>query len=243
MATISLCDDVGTERQELRRFLEALPGLEEYALQVVEYASGDELLVDLENGRQQYDLILLDIVMEPLTGMETARQIRALGLDLPLIFLTSSPDFALESYDVGAAGYLLKPPAGEKLVGLLKKHLSPPERPRVCVQSGRRKRYLYLDEIVFAESENHRIRIHLASGEKVLCGEKLGDFAARLDGRFLRCHQSYLVNMSYIADVGEDFILKDGRSVHIRTRERKAMADAYYRFFVEQTLKTRGGSL
>lgn len=239
MAVLALCDDVGTERQALRRLLERLPGLEEYQLQVAEYASGNDLLADLENG--QMDLILLDIVMEPPDGMETARQIRALGLDVPLIFLTASPDFALESYDVDAAGYLLKPPAAEKLAALLKKHLAPPARPRVCVQSGRRKRYLYLDEIVFAESENHRIRIHLSDGEKVMCGEKLGDFAARLDGRFLRCHQSYLVNMAHIADVGEDFILKDGRRVHIRTRERKAMADAYYRFFVEETLGAEGG--
>ena len=244
MASIALCDDVSAERQELRQLLHTLPGLEkEYQLQVTEYGAGDSLLLDLEQGRKTFDLILLDIVMEPMNGMETARRIRALGIDVPLVFLTASPNFALESYDVGAAGYLLKPPAEEKLLALLKKHLTPPERPRVCVQSGRRKRYLYLDEIVFAESENHHIRIHLASGERVKCGEKLGDLASRLDERFLRCHQSYLVNMSYIADVGEDFILKDGRCVHIRTREHKAMADAYYRFFVAQTLGTGGGGL
>ena len=214
MAVLALCDDVGTERQALRRLLERLPGLEEYQLQVAEYASGNDLLADLENG--QMDLILLDIVMEPPDGMETARQIRALGLDVPLIFLTASPDFALESYDVDAAGYLLKPPAAEKLAALLKKHLAPPARPRVCVQSGRRKRYLYLDEIVFAESEHHRIRIHLSDGEKVMCGEKLGDFAARLDGRFLRCHQSYLVNMDYICRADRQFELTTGEVVLIR---------------------------
>ncbi len=97
-----------------------------------------------------------------------------------------------------------------------------------------------MEEIAFAESDNHSIRIHLINGEKVVCGGKLGDLAAQLDSRFLRCHQSYLVNMEHIADVGEDFILKDGRRVHIRTRERKAMADAYYRFFVEHTLCKRG---
>ena len=186
-------------------------------------------------------LAFLDIEMPGGDGFSLAAYMEERHQGLPYVFLTGHADFALESYDVDAAGYLLKPPAAEKLAALLKKHLAPPARPRVCVQSGRRKRYLYLDEIVFAESEHHRIRIHLSDGEKVMCGEKLGDFAARLDGRFLRCHQSYLVNMAHIADVGEDFILKDGRRVHIRTRERKAMADAYYRFFVEETLGAEGG--
>ena len=186
-------------------------------------------------------LAFLDIEMPGGDGFSLAAYMEERHPGLPYVFLTGHADFALESYDVDAAGYLLKPPAAEKLAALLKKHLAPPARPRVCVQSGRRKRYLYLDEIVFAESEHHRIRIHLSDGEKVMCGEKLGDFAARLDGRFLRCHQSYLVNMAHIADVGEDFILKDGRRVHIRTRERKAMADAYYRFFVEETLGAEGG--
>ena len=55
-----------------------------------------------------------------------------------------------------------------------------------------------------------------------------------LDQRFLRCHQSFLVNMRYIADVEEDFILKDGTIVPIRIRQRKAIADEYYRFFCKE---------
>ena len=162
---------------------------------------------------------------------------------MPIIFLTTSPDFAVESYDVEAAGYLLKPLQEEKLQKLLERVLIQPDKQRVCVRSNRRHRYLFLEEILFIESDNHSIRIHLASGEVIGSSEKLGELATRLDERFLRCHQSFLVNMEHIADVNEDFVLKDGRAIPIRIRDRKVMADTYYRFFVEYALTVKGGEV
>lgn len=236
MIQIAICDDIPTERDQFRSLLHSFSDMEEsFCFELTEYASGEALLIDLEED-ERFDLIVLDIYMERLNGMETAWQIRKNGVDTPLVFLTASKDFALESYDVNAAGYLLKPVKLEKLAVLLKRLLTPPEKPRICVQSGRRRRYLFLEEIIYAESENHNIRIHLRSGETIGCAEKLGDLEQRLDGRFLRCHQSYLVNMNYVADVEEDFVLKDGRRIPIRTRQRRDIADAYYRFFVKDTL-------
>ena len=168
--------------------------------------------------------------------METARKIRQRGIQTPLVFLTATPDFALESYDVHAFGYLLKPVSEEKLTALLRRLLGHYDRPRVCVQWERQKRYLFLDEIIYVESQNHTIHIHLSSGEVLDSKEKLGDLESLLDERFLRCHQSFLVNMSYIADVDGDFILKDGTKIPIRIRQRKAIAEEYYRFFVKHTL-------
>ena len=179
MGFIALCDDREAERKAVCRLLCSMTKLrQDFRLEVIEYGSGESLLLDLETDRWDFQLVLLDIVMKPLSGMETARQIRAMGRNVPIAFLTTSPDYALESYDVGAAGYLLKPVAQEKLAALLRKVLTPPDKPRVCVQAGRRRRYLFLEEIAFAESDNHSIRIHLTNGEKVVCGGKLGDLAA-----------------------------------------------------------------
>ena len=162
MGFIALCDDREAERKAVCRLLCSMTKLrQDFRLEVIEYGSGESLLLDLETDRWDFQLVLLDIVMKPLSGMETARQIRAMGRNVPIAFLTTSPDYALESYDVGAAGYLLKPVAQEKLAALLRKVLTPPDKPRVCVQAGRRRRYLFLEEIAFAES-----------------GGKLGDLAA-----------------------------------------------------------------
>lgn len=186
MGFIALCDDREAERKAVCRLLCSMTKLrQDFRLEVIEYGSGESLLLDLETDRWDFQLVLLDIVMKPLSGMETARQIRAMGRNVPIAFLTTSPDYALESYDVGAAGYLLKPVAQEKLAALLRKVLTPPDKPRVCVQAGRRRRYLFLEEIAFAESDNHSIRIHLTDGEKVVCGGKLEVQAARGEGRLV----------------------------------------------------------
>ena len=186
MGFIALCDDREAERKAVCRLLCSMTKLrQDFRLEVIEYGSGESLLPDLETDRWDFQLVLLDIVMKPLSGMETARQIRAMGRNVPIAFLTTSPDYALESYDVGAAGYLLKPVAQEKLAALLRKVLTPPDKPRVCVQAGRRRRYLFLEEIAFAESDNHSIRIHLTDGEKVVCGGKLEVQAARGEGRLV----------------------------------------------------------
>ena len=186
MGFIALCDDREAERKAVCRLLCSMTKLRQgFRLEVIEYGSGESLLLDLETDRWDFQLVLLDIVMKPLSGMETARQIRAMGRNVPIAFLTTSPDYALESYDVGAAGYLLKPVAQEKLAALLRKVLTPPDKPRVCVQAGRRRRYLFLEEIAFAESDNHSIRIHLTDGEKVVCGGKLEVQAARGEGRLV----------------------------------------------------------
>lgn len=234
---IAICDDLEADRAALRAALNGIPALPAgVKTEIREYGSGEALLMETEKGSTVFDLIFMDIYMSGVTGMDTAKELRQLGVFAPLIFLTTSPDFAVESYEVNAAGYLLKPIQREKLAALLERLLTPPDRPRVCVQSGRRRRYLFLDDILFAESDNHSLSIHMASGEVLFCSEKLNDLAARLDGRFLRCHQSYLVNMAHVADVVEDFILKDGRRIPIRTKDRREMADAYYHFFVSHTL-------
>lgn len=232
---IAICDDLDADRTALRAALNSTPALSAGA-EVLEYGSGEALLMEAEEGCTVFDLIFLDIYMGGMTGMDTAKELRQMGISAPLVFLTTSPDFAIESYEVDAAGYLLKPIQEEKLSALLNKFLAPIDRPRICVQSGRRHRYLFLDDILFVESDNHSLAIHLTDGEVLSCSEKLNDLAARLDGRFLRCHQSYLVNMAHVADVVEDFVLKDGHRVPIRTKERREIADTYYRFFVSHTL-------
>lgn len=148
--------------------------------------------MELEGSSQEFSLLFLDIIMDGLTGMETARTLREQGRNIPIVFLSSSPDFAVESYDVEAVGYLLKPLQESKLKRLLERVLDPPDVPRVCIRSGRQHRYLPMDKIIFAESDNHSIRIHLNGGEVVTSHEKLGDLAIRMDDRFLRCHQTFL---------------------------------------------------
>lgn len=238
MLQIGICDDSERDRAYLRETLSALPGYRRVGdLGIAEYQSGEALLMDAECGRDDFDLLFLDIYMTGMTGMETARELRAMGIKTPLVFLTTSPDFALESYDVDAAGYLLKPPDGEKLSRLLSRLLTPPARPRLAVKCAGRRQYCEYDELLYLESSNNVTILHLLDGQLLRCGERLGALEAELgDKRFLRCHQSFLVNMDHIKGVDDSFTMRDGSRVPIRVRSRRELTDAYYSYFVSNTV-------
>ena len=109
MLRIAICDDQPSERELLGRFLRAYFAAHPYEYELTEYAGGEPLVDDYEDGCACFDLIFLDIFLDGILGMEAARSLRRFAPRVPIIFLTASPDYALESYDVRAYGYLVKP--------------------------------------------------------------------------------------------------------------------------------------
>ena len=208
MKTIVVCDDVEIERLLLKEILcQYFEEINE-EVSIVEYDSGETLIADVEEVYIAMDLLFLDICMKKLNGMETARKLRQIQCKVPIIFLTASPDYAIESYEVQASGYLLKSFSEEKLMKLLNRILKTDMKRRVAIKNRRQYRYPCTDDIMYIDSDKHNVR------------------------RFLRCHKSYLVNMDYIKDVEDDFIMEDGTLVPIRVRGRKEILDTYYDYFV-----------
>lgn len=141
---IAICDDVEVERFVLKRQLMVYFQKNGGEAQIQEYESGESLLADIEDGYLWPDLIFLDIYMGALNGMDTARKLRKLGVKAPIVFLTASPDFALESYEVEASGYLLKPAEEEQTTALLHRLLKPELRKRISVKCRRQYRYPFV---------------------------------------------------------------------------------------------------
>ena len=194
-------------------------------------ADGDEALALVYE--HEYDLALLDVMLPGTDGFEICRAIRAKSY-VPIIFLTASPDYAIESYEVQASGYLLKPFSEEKLMKLLNMILKTDMKRRVAIKNRRQYRYPYTDDIVYIDSDKHNVTLHLSDGSEIVTVDKLVEIEKRInEKRFLHCHQSYLVNMDYVADVQDNFIMKDGSIVPIRVRGRKEMLDAYYNYFID----------
>lgn len=233
MKTIVVCDDVEIERLLLKEILcQYFEEINE-EVSIVEYDSGETLIADVEEGYIAMDLLFLDICMKKLNGMETARKLRQIQCKVPIIFLTASPDYAIESYEVQASGYLLKSFSEEKLMKLLNRILKTDMKRRVAIKNRRQYRYPCTDDIMYIDSDKHNVTLHLSDGSEIITVDKLGEIEKRInEKRFLRCHQSYLVNMDYIKDVEDDFIMEDGTLVPIRVRGRKEILDTYYDYFV-----------
>ena len=80
---------------------------------------------------------------------------------------------------------------------------------RVAIKNRRQYRYPCTDDIMYIDSDKHNVTLHLSDGSEIITVDKLGEIEKRInEKRFLRCHQSYLVNMDYIKDVEDDFIWK-----------------------------------
>ena len=105
---IAICDDDSLVLQELSKLLNQYRAQNRSHLEYDVYACPLELVAQIEKGTH-YDIILLDVVMPGINGIQCAKDIRAIDNFVKIIFLTSSAEYAVESYSVSAYQYLLKP--------------------------------------------------------------------------------------------------------------------------------------
>ena len=122
---IAVCDDDNLFVQQTGQAVQEWAQERELSASVFSFDNGDSLLNAY--AAEKFDILLLDIMMPLFTGMELAHAIREIDAAAKIIFLTSSPEFAVESYEVKASGYLLKPLQKEKLHSVLDDCVAPPE--------------------------------------------------------------------------------------------------------------------
>ncbi len=227
---IAICDDSMIDRNVIRDFLHTYMTERSVPNTVTEYENGINLVYDIEEGCY-YDLVFLDIFMDQILGMDIARKLRSVGYTGKIVFLTSTAEFAVDSYEVEASGYLLKPHDYEKLRSLLNRIVDRTNIGQFQVSVRNTIYSIPFAEIVYVESRNNVCILHRSDGSEYTLYKKLSEVEAQLnESRFLRCHQSYLVNMSYIAKADKQFELTTGDVVLIRQRSQKEIRKAYQEF-------------
>ncbi len=227
---IAICDDSRIDREVIRDFLHQYLAEHSIRYTMVEYENGKQLCYDVEDGAY-FDLLFLDIYMNEIHGMDTARKLRSVGYTGKIVFLTSTAEFAVDSYEVAASGYLLKPHDYGKLCALLDRIV---ERVEVGVFPVTVRNTVYsipFNEIVYVESRNNVCILHRSGNMEYTIYKKLDEIEEQLaDSRFLRSHRSYLVNMSYITGADKQFTLTTGEVVLIRQRSLKEIRNIYQEF-------------
>lgn len=238
MWRIAVCDDSAAEIASIQSLLERYAARKGLTFQVSVCRDGSELISAYEDEGAYFDLILLDVIMEGLNGIDTAVRLRRYGVHTPLIFFTTSRDYAVESYEVEAAGYLVKPVDGSKLSAVLDKVFAKMDCPRLALHIHNDIRYFYCNDILFFESRDHATYVVLESGETLRCGESLAALEAELakDPRFYRCYKGYLINFDHVQQMEDVFVMTGGRRVPYRVRDKKKIAADYYRYFLRRNL-------
>lgn len=218
MKTISaaICDDLPEERAALSGMVRA--ALEERGLtgKLRLFSSGDELVHVFRPGMLQ--IIFLDIYMPGLSGLDAARAIRQKDRAAAIIFATTSEDHGMESFDVQASDYLVKPFQQADVAAALDwciEHM--PDSARcLTVSSNWESMELPLQSIRYIEILGHQAHIH-TERDDIVARRGLDDLEAAIDSPdFLRCHRSYLVNMNHVLGLeGSDFRMNGGDLVPI----------------------------
>lgn len=205
MIKIAFCDDDMEVLHQMNELLDRYRVERNEDITYAAFQSPFELLTEIEKGIRP-DILFLDVVMPGQNGMDVAKEIRQYDTNMKIIFLTSSPEFAVESYSVGAYFYQLKPIWEESFFQLMDAVLAECEKKKknsLILRSKDGITRIDLQQLEYCEVLGRKLLFHLENGAVLESAGSLDDLAGQLMqySNFFRPHRSFLVNMEYIQNI------------------------------------------
>ena len=228
MIKIAICEDKKEQQELLKTYInqifEAL--YIKYKLEI--FNSGEELL---ENYQNDTDVLLLDIQMGQINGMDTARKIRSIDDKVEIIFITSLIEYALEGYEVRAYRYLIKPVKYENLKENIINCIKEVDikNKYIIVKEQGNQIKLDINEITYVEVQKETITIHTLNEVYKTNGTMI-NIEKDIDcDRFFRCHKSFLVNLEHIKSIKQyTAILENSEEVPVSRYRFKDTKDKFF---------------
>ncbi|WP_058302821.1 LytR/AlgR family response regulator transcription factor [Gorillibacterium timonense] len=210
---IAICDDSTTDQEYISVLVADWAKASGNSVTIKAYSSAEAFLFHYADDKN-FDILLLDIEMGGMDGVQLAKEVRRDNEAVQIVFITGYSDYVTEGYDVSALHYLMKPVHKEKLVDVLK---------RATQKIKKNGRVLHLElsgemvripfyEIRYLEVRQNYVTIHAKQDYTVK--KTLGEFEAEFDDRFYRAGRSFLVNLTYIQRVTKtEVYLSDGTGI------------------------------
>ena len=233
---IAICDDSAEILCELSAAVRKWAEKEKIHFLLENFSSAEPLLFR-SSEKPDFDILLLDIEMPGMNGIELAKKIRQKNDHLQIIFITGFPDFIAEGYEVSALHYLMKPVSEEKLFQVLSRAAEKLQKAEkaVLLQTEGEIRRVPLNRIVSVEAFAHSCIVttedtSLEIKESITTAEKMLREASEY--AFVRTHRSYLVGVRYIQSISKtDVTLDNGRKIPLSRGNYGAIHQAFIRFF------------
>lgn len=210
---LAIVDDESVYRNHVAELITAVYGMENVSCYL--YSDGSEIVKSFENGFE-LDAVFLDIEMKELDGMSTAKVIRKYSKDIPLIFLTSHTEMAMDGYEVDAFRFLSKPVKKDKLLETLKeleKKLKVEEK--IILKKDGEEIVYGINDLIYVEAANNSVRF-VFKRDAVEMRMKFTQALAMVDEiskDFCKCHRSYYVNLGHVKKLGTADIAMDNGDV------------------------------
>ena len=227
---IAVCDDNIKELSALSKLLSSYREKTKACFTYAAYSDSVALLEDVRKGG--FDFLLLDVMMPLASGMEIAREIREFDENIKIAFLTSSPDFAVESYSVEAFAYLLKPATADNLFPILDKLFRLAQKPEdgLAVRLKNGVANILFFKLAYVEVINRMLCFHLTDGSVRKLTAPLSEYEGALLSRpeFIRVHRSFIINLWQVQELRPtDIVTYTGDVVPVSRRLYAQVRKAY----------------
>lgn len=213
---IVVCDDNIVETEVLICMVKEYMRNQSETYKVISFIDGDDLIEYISNSKNSVDLdiVFLDVYMEFSNGIETAKKLREYDKECRIIFITSSKEHAIDSYEVKAFNYLLKPVDKHKLWDALSQAIESINKDNnyVAIKNKQGNFKIKFSDITFLESEKRRVHLHTKNNGTLAFYDKLDEICLKLtDERFMRCHKSYCVNMENVLKIEDSSFIMENK--------------------------------
>lgn len=229
---IAICDDSTADSEYMKKLVSVWADEQKITPKIDTFPSAEVFLFHYAD-KKDYDILLLDIEMKAINGVELAKRIRTENSMVQIVFITGYPDFIAEGYEVSALHYLMKPVSADKLSEVLD---------RAVVNLGKSEKFVIFSvnseavrvdvgDIISVEAFAHSCSV-ITVNDKFKVKSSITDFEKLLGDGFIRCHRSYIVGIRYIKSIGKTKItLDNGVKILLSRANYDAVNQAFIRYF------------
>ncbi|MBE5783152.1 MAG: response regulator transcription factor [Clostridiales bacterium] len=213
---VAICDDDAQQREYIRGIVSAWFQKHHHLAEIRLYEEARPFLFDYQ-AEKDFDLLLLDVEMPKISGVELAKEVRKDNDSVQIVFITGFYEYFSDGFDVSALHYLIKPVDEEKLYPVLEKavsNLSWRQR-SVLISTPELDVKVPLSEILYVEADKVYVIVHTLHGV-YRTRIALAKFAEQLDDTFLKVHRSFVVGLKHVQKIARtEITLLNGDSVPI----------------------------
>lgn len=222
MLRVAVVEDETFYREQLEKFLHRYAEEHSIQMEVFTFTNG---LTLTKRYQPIYDIVLLDIKMPDMDGMEAASVIRRIDSQVVLVFITQMAQYAINGYEVGALDFLLKPVGYDTFAMKFTRAMRRAEnrgghRVTLNLPNGSGIKCLWTRDIYYVEIQDHMLHYYTSEGEFVLRGTMQGAEQELKPYGFAKCNHWYLVNLSYVFEIRKNSVIIAGMELEISRRNR-----------------------